>query len=168
MNLTVISKGATTINVYSGRRSPSPFGGIVFPNFGDSLPATDPPKPERTAEIVSDPRTGLEWSDTLGDSRLSFADAEKACAALRLGGHDDWRLPTLQELQGLVDYSRHDPAIDTTLFPATKSEAYWSASPVAAFPDCAWLVGFSDGHVYYNHRGSHAWVRAVRGPRASQ
>lgn len=125
-------------------------------------------QPTRADGVVSDPRSGLQWSDTLGDSRLTFAQAEKACADLRLGGHADWRLPTVEELAGLIDYSRCEPAIDTALFPDTKTSWYWTASPVASHPDFAWIVYFNYGDVNDYHRDYLAWVRAVRGPRASQ
>jgi len=165
VNITIIAKAATTINVHSGRRPALPFA--VMRSFGDGasdLPATQ----ELTATITSDPPAQLEWSGTLGDSRMTHADAEKACAELRLGGYDDWRLPTLQELQSIVDYNRCNPAIDTTLFPDTKAEVYWTASPVASRPGCAWFVYFNYGYVCSTHRGDVAWVRAVRGPRASE
>jgi hypothetical protein len=111
---------------------------------------------------VWDRHTGLMWSNTLGDSRLSHDDAEKACAELQLAGHADWRLPTRQELQTILDLTRHDPAIDTSLFPGTKAEAYWSGCRLAADPDVAWIVHFNHGNVNYNHRDYYARVRAVR------
>jgi len=111
---------------------------------------------------VWDRHTGLMWSNTLGDSRLSHADAEKACTALQLAGHADWRLPTRQELQTILDLTRHDPAIDTSLFPGTKAEAYWSGCRLAADPGFAWIVNFLHGLVYHYHRDYDARVRAVR------
>lgn len=122
----------------------------------------------RTGRIVTDLRTGLEWSDTLRDHRLTHAEAEQACRELRLGGHTDWRLPTITELAGLIDYTRHSPAIDIARFSDTQSSAYWTSSPVASSPDYAWFVYFLNGYVNGDHRDSYAWVRAVRGPRASQ
>jgi hypothetical protein len=111
---------------------------------------------------VWDRQTGLMWSNTLGDSRLSHEDAEKACAELQLAGHADWRLPSRQELQTILDLTKHDPAIDTSLFPGTKSEAYWSGCRLAADPDYAWIVSFYHGSVYNDRRDDDARVRAVR------
>lgn len=106
----------------------------------------------------------LMWHTATSADRLKLKDAEAYCAALRTGGHTDWRLPTIQELLSLVDYTRHDPAIDTDKFPDTKSNWYWSSSPDASLPaDDAWFVSFNGGHSYCGHRDLAAFVRAVRG-----
>lgn len=57
---------------------------------------------------VSDLNTGLVWQKELG-AKLSWADARAGAAALRLGGHADWRLPTIKELYSLMDFSGMTP-----------------------------------------------------------
>lgn len=105
----------------------------------------------------------LEWHKATSPDRLNFKDAEAYCKALTTGGHTDWRLPTIQELLSLVDYTRHDPAIDVAQFPDTKSNWYWSSSPDASAPaDYAWFVYFVFGDAYCNYRDDTAFVRAVR------
>jgi len=114
-------------------------------------------------ETVLDAARNLMWSRApLSIGSKSFANAEAACAACRLGEHTDWRMPTLEELQSLVDYTRYNPAIDTTRFPATPARFFWSSSPDASDPDYAWIVNFYYGNVNLNHRRGHAFVRAVR------
>ncbi len=54
---------------------------------------------------VSDRVTGLTWQQAHNARRLHFHEAEAACGALRLGGHDDWRLPTITELFSLADFA---------------------------------------------------------------
>ena len=44
---------------------------------------------------------GLEWSE-LSKKKMFHLDAEEACSQLRAGGHEDWRLPTIDELRTLV------------------------------------------------------------------
>ena len=115
--------------------------------------------------LVQDLQTGLVWSQTLACGRVNHAKAVQAAADLRFGGHTDWRLPTIQELLGLVDYSRSDPAIDKKMFPGTESAFYWSSTPYAPNPaDYAWGVGFNYGFSYYYNRDNDYNVRAVRGP----
>jgi hypothetical protein len=95
---------------------------------------------------------------------LNWADANAACEALRLGAHDDWRLPTRAELISLVDDGNHEPAIDQTAFSSCKSRAYWTATPYAASPSAyAWAVLFGDGDAYGCLRYDECRVRAVRG-----
>ena len=58
---------------------------------------------------VSDLNTGLMWqktTDARPDSlqgRYTWIEAEGYAEALRIGGHDDWRLPSVKELISLVD-----------------------------------------------------------------
>ena len=104
--------------------------------------------------------TQLEWSATLCDGKnVDYATAEKACAALGEG----WRLPTRQELESILDLTRHKPAIDTARFPDTKSDWYWTSTPYAWSPDFAWFVCFGYGNVDDVLRDSNGCcVRAVR------
>jgi hypothetical protein len=113
---------------------------------------------------VYDATSGLMWTATdVGDGELSHADAEKACAALNVGGFTDWRLPAVEELFALADRSRQSPAIDVEFFPTCKSDWYWSSTPAAWSPSsAAWYVGFGDGYSGYDRRGSEMFVRAVR------
>lgn len=117
------------------------------------------PPPQSDTVVIG----SLEWHKATSPDRLNFKDAEAYCKALTTGGHKDWRLPTIQELLSLVDYTRFDPAIDIAQFPDTKSTYYWSSSPGASSPaDSAWLVGFDGGYAGYYYRGLTAFVRAVR------
>jgi len=63
-----------------------------------------------------------ECYDTSGDTAASY------CSNLTLGGYTDWRLPTSKELEGIVDYGKSYPAIDTTKFQSFSSSHYWSST----------------------------------------
>src|SRR5690554_802242 len=95
--------------------------------------------------VIRAPATpGIEWTQTLfGGRRVSPEEADAAVAALG----DGWRLPTDKELQALTDRSRHNPAINTDLFPDTESAPYWTGTPCAWDKDARWVVDFSDGAV---------------------
>lgn len=47
---------------------------------------------------------GLQWALETNGADVPWAEAEDWCEALELAGREDWRLPTLAELEGL-----HDP-----------------------------------------------------------
>ncbi|MFT5659862.1 MAG: hypothetical protein ACI9TV_000495 [Sulfurimonas sp.] len=62
---------------------------------------------------VTDNVRGLMWEDL--PARTGTVEAGQAyCASLDLGGYTvgEWRLPTIIELQGLVDFSQSNPSID--------------------------------------------------------
>ncbi len=119
----------------------------------------------KTHAAVIDQRTGLMW--TAKDvGTATFHDAPALLADLNakaFGGFTDWRLPTIEELFGLADRTRHNPAIDTDAFPTCKGGWYWSSTVDASSPsDYAWYVYFSYGLADYSRQGSNGRVRAVR------
>lgn len=75
-------------------------------------------------------------------------------------GHRDWRVPTLAELQTVVDCSSGAPCIDP-IFGPTASAFYWSATENG--PDEAFFVSFADGSVIVDLKGFGSRVRAGRG-----
>ena len=134
-------------------------GTAALPRFQKIAP-TPPP----VHETVVDTTTGLEWQATPFAESMKHADAVQACADLRLGGHDDWRLPTRAELLTLVDDARYSPAIDTDAFPDTPSAWFWTSTPYASDDSYAWFVYFGLGDSGFGLRVSSNRVRAVRGP----
>lgn len=87
-----------------------------------------------------------------------------------LCGYTDWRMPTVDELSSIVDYSKYDPTIDAAYFPETlcygvnnNCAAYWSASPSALDPDDAWWVWFGGGGAGPTGKDTLSAIRLVRG-----
>jgi hypothetical protein len=134
-----------------------PTGFVKLDVSGNELPddAADWP-------FVLDRAQGLIWSaDDTRDS-CDWANADAACRAAAICGAPG-RLPTREELRGIVNYDEANPAAYTRYFRNVKPRAYWSSSAFAGYPDdCAWLVDFYYGGVYWGNRHDHACVRAVR------
>ncbi len=87
----------------------------------------------------------------------------KAVNAASLCGASDWRMPTIDELVSIVDYSASEPSIDTAFFPNnTSSGYYWSSSPKASNSDYALDVRFSNGFPRYHSKQNGFHVRLVR------
>ncbi|MBN9341021.1 MAG: DUF1566 domain-containing protein [Comamonadaceae bacterium] len=82
-----------------------------------------------------------------------------------LCGHKDWRLPTLQELETLVDLGRSgaEPRIDPAYFPNTPAAAYWTATPFAGDTAQAWALDFATGTPSPAPRADALRMRLVRG-----
>lgn len=80
-----------------------------------------------------------------------------------LCGFTDWRLPTSDELLGIVHYGLSSMLIDATYFPGTSGNAYWTGSPSARSVNWAISVGFSDGTSGGVSKATGYPVRLVRG-----
>ena len=113
---------------------------------------------------VTDTDTGLMWQQGTETDTYKWEQALSYCETSTLAGYNDWRLPNVNELQSLVDYSELIPSINTTFFPNTQSSPYWSSSTTyARYPYGAWFVDFGNGYVgSYGKSYGYYYVRAVR------
>jgi hypothetical protein len=106
---------------------------------------------------VLDLTTKLMWQAAT-DTAAGYEDAECACRHLRLGGFDNWRMPSLLELVTIVDYAKNIdpggtgttvPATNSAIFPDTQLETYWTATaqgPGALGPGFPFVLDFSEGN----------------------
>jgi hypothetical protein len=125
---------------------------------------------------VTDNLTGLTWLQDavscIGEKKwpeaLNEANslAHNSCdgALQDNSSQGDWRLPTVNELQGLVDYSREDQALPQDHPFTVENDLYWS-STTCAFWDAlyAWIVDFDEGGIGYRPKEDATWVWPVRG-----
>lgn len=91
---------------------------------------------------------------------------KNAVNATNLCGSNAWRLPTIDELLGLVK-STELPKIDNAAFPNTQGYFYASSTPSTTASYLAWVVNFNTGTSSQNYRnngggGNGALVRLVR------
>ncbi len=120
-------------------------------------PACPGPHFTVTSGWVLDATTKLNWQQTFLTGR-TWDLAKTDCTALGSGA----RLPSLTELQTIVDDSKNNPAIDLVAFPSTPSSAFWTSSVVSGSPGSAWAVYFSNGYTNgYGVTNTYA-VRCVR------
>ncbi|HQP34167.1 MAG TPA: DUF1566 domain-containing protein [Polyangiaceae bacterium] len=115
--------------------------------------------------VVVDSLTGLMWQQGASATTSKLTAAVTYCDQLDYAGETDWRLPTIAELQGLVDYSGASPAIDSSAFPNTPANL-WSSTITASEPTLAWTVSFGDGRLAVVSINSLWPSRCVRGPAA--
>ncbi len=120
----------------------------------------------RSDNIVSDSVTNLQWQD---DEKVitperTWLQAIDYCEGISLGGHDDWRLPNINELLSIADSTTYNPAIDTSVFVNYVSDYYWSSSTNVAYTAGGWSVHFyssiSSGNP--NKESATSNVRCVR------
>lgn len=124
---------------------------------------------------ITDKQTGLMWQQcSIGtDAVLCSGTAtdyswQQALAVVQSinsnapAGHNNWRLPSVAELNTLADTACHAPAINAGMFPATLTAQYWTASPSAADGSKAWVVDFTDGSSSAISKISERPIRLVR------
>jgi hypothetical protein len=122
--------------------------------------------------VVIDRQTGLGWQGcTRGQAGISCSgtattstlpQALTYCEGLSWGGYDDWRLPSRNELQSIVDYNSVSPSIDTDVFPLAPSGYFWSSSSRADSLDSVWVFDFDAGGMGSDQTSNVYWVRCVR------
>lgn len=142
------------------------------------LSGEDLPHDAAAWRCVRDQVTGLLWDvkgdngglDDIdrnltnhGDGRAGDASALVAAAnEYGLCGVTGWRLPTLLELQSIVDYGAAEgAAIDAAWFPGTPLKWFWTGEGYATDPDAAWGVYFN-GPITGDGAGQRAFRLAVR------
>lgn len=122
-----------------------------------------------------DTGTGLMWTKVdssirkgAGDSTglLNWDEAVDYCRRLQLGDHKDWRLPTIEELEGIYDPKLLVPGLDK---PAIKGNLrvsidHWSTTP-SQYPGMVLIFDFYNGmrgDNFMSSEGQYAYVLCVR------
>ncbi len=112
---------------------------------------TPPPKQIRNYTLdklgTKDAQNGLLWHSldaTDKKAKYTYEDAVQMCENLSLGGRN-WRLPTLDEMYSIVDYSFSRPTIDMKYFGPVMQRYYWTSDTLNE--TLAFVVGFKFGSV---------------------
>lgn len=122
---------------------------------------------------VTDHRTGLMWQQcatglsgrdcTNGEAaKLSLEDTRAAVSTATTANHTDWRLPTVKELNSIVDVRCYAPSIQSEIFPNTPSHYFWTDIKFNDDARKSWVVSFYFGEdgVAFESLGLHS--RLVR------
>jgi hypothetical protein len=108
--------------------------------------------------LVVDLATGLTWQQSVDPGSYTWSDAQTYCAGVGTG----WRVPSLTELQTIIDDTHEFPAIDQNVFPDTPSVIFWTSSPRADDAGSAWYVDFFYGATDNDVASRTYGVRCVR------
>ena len=111
---------------------------------------------------VVDNLTGLIWhpQSLLGSNQATRDEALAAVQDLAEQSGQPWRLPTINELESMVDASSHSPALPEEHPFKNVQEAYWSSTTSYFEPDWAYVLYLHKGAVgvgYKKNRDFAIW-----------
>lgn len=138
----------------------------------DDLASIDESRFESNGDgTLYDSNTGLFWTVcSYGQSwersgcsgsavQIGLAEAFQVADSLYTGGYSDWRVPNINELQSLVDWSCYDPATSNDVFDGIETGHYWSSSvrEIPSSSDAAAMV-----IDFYSGRAVHQLFNVAR------
>ncbi len=111
---------------------------------------------------VLDKNTGLVWLRDANNSTLPLPieGAKQFLQEMNSGkrpnfGYSDWRLPTINEIETLVDKSKFYPALPTGHpFTNVQNHFYWSSSSGKDVIDYIWVVDLASGEMVMDYISS--------------
>jgi len=100
-----------------------------------------------------------------GDVKCDTYSYVRAMNEQKLCGYSDWRLPTREEMETLIDYNTtaKDATINKTYFPEAVPSWYWTATENSQRENFAWYVLFRNGIALNDLKERPKHIRLVRG-----
>ncbi len=116
-----------------------------------------------SADIVVINQTRLIWQDNRETKSIKkdWEGAKVYCQELTFAGESDWRLPSIKELQFIVDTKRVKPAVKKS-FRNVASKCYWSSSQKISASSLVWSVCFESGYTDAFSKDTVFYIRCVR------
>jgi len=81
---------------------------------------------------ISDTASGLMWAQVDSGRGLNWKEALAFCEDFQLAGYSDWRLPSIKELNSIVDYSKgqgyaaiNETVFEITMVPDPDNNTWW-------------------------------------------
>ena len=185
----VVGTGQTHCYDTRGEIAP-PKPGQPFHGQDAQCPGPGPTYKDNGDGTVSDLNTGLIWVKARGE-KMRWEDAVAGAPKCRVGGFNDWRMPSIKELYSLINFdggchgtiANSEPYLDTRYFEfvyGDESKGYriidcqdWSATQYLGKTmrgnSTVFGVNFADGRIkgypsaFPDGRGAMMFVRYVRG-----
>lgn len=139
---------------------------VCFDGLGKSIPCLKTgqdgetqtgvawPEPRFTllGDAILDRLTGLFWHRTISEIMSPWDQALADIASFSHASDRPWRLPTINELESLVDASTHSPALPRLHPFELSAEGLWSSTTSFFEPDWAYVLYLNKGAVGVGHK----------------
>lgn len=113
-------------------------------------------------DVIVDNITLLEWQKIDDNTTRTFEQAKSYCENLALEDKTNWRVPSMQELESIID---RDAQIFTGFsFSNNNGLYYWSSNEFANQDTnaSAWFMDFDDGVTRIQSTSEKLYIRCVR------
>ncbi|MDM7861935.1 DUF1566 domain-containing protein [Alteromonas sp. ASW11-36] len=141
-----------------------------------NIPPTTPTNEfiELTTQQIKHQRTGLVWmrcaigqtwdgNTCEGDAeQLTWQQALQVAHGYELESTLGWRVPNIKELATLTERQCVRPSINTSFFPDTPEDDFWTSTPSVSDPQRAWVVAFFNSSNSLKDKDRFVFVRLVR------
>lgn len=123
---------------------------------------------------VTDNRLGLMWMRcSLGQTwlnnscsgeplELSWQQALVNAHGYVYANQTGWRVPNVKELASITEGQCVRPAINTSIFPNTPADDFWTSSPAVNDPRRAWVIAFFNSSNSIKDKSLFVYTRLVR------
>ncbi len=115
-------------------------------------------------KIVVDSVTKLEWYDDKRSGYRTWNEAVKYCEDLVFNDMDNWRLPNINELISIIDYTRSGIMFDKA-FLYKEDYYYWSSTKSKDSESDFWALDNNTGNMIDLHMSKQFQVKCVRDPK---
>ena len=108
---------------------------------------------------------GQTWDGTTCDGEAVKYTWQEALQLAQEASNEDllgWRLPNVKELASIAERQCVRPAVNSTLFPETPPDDFWTSTPSSDDPDRAWVVAFFNASHSIKEKDRYIYVRLVR------
>jgi hypothetical protein len=96
---------------------------------------------------ITDNLTGLMWEESPSTGTYTWAQASALPSGCTTGGHADWRLPNVNELESLLNAEQSDSVgyLNGLGFVGLANSTYWASTTHAGATAEAWVIQLAQG-----------------------
>ncbi len=113
--------------------------------------------------IVTDNVNRLMWQDDAAPALKTYAAAVADCAALTLGGYSDWRLPGIDEMTSIIDFSKFNSAVFSVFSNISLSQDYWTSTTDQNTGTDMWIMELGGPTLFTDAPANTNYAVCVRG-----